>query len=122
MIELLYALEVEKTAVAAQEYVEKRLDATSGDYLQPVATRPGIEKILVELDGSHVRTGKKTVIETVELTPKRQLLKCQRQIDWREVRVGLARPLQEFKNRTYVAKMGFYPEVVRHLGSAAIVQ
>lgn len=40
--------EVEKTALLAQEYVEKRLDATSGDYLQPVATRPGIEQILVE--------------------------------------------------------------------------
>jgi hypothetical protein len=40
--------EVEKTAVLAQEYVEERLDATSGDYLQPVVTRPGIEQILVE--------------------------------------------------------------------------
>ena len=114
--------EVEKTAVLAQEYVEKRLDGTSGDYLQPVANRPGIEQILVELDGSHIRTGKKVVLEKVELTPKRRLPKCQRQIDWREVRVGLARPLQELKSRTYVARMGFYPEVVRHLVSAAIVQ
>jgi hypothetical protein len=114
--------EVEKTAVLAQEYVEKRLDATSDDYLQPVGTRPGIEQILVELDGCHIRTGKKVVLEKVELTSKRRLPKCQRQIDWREVRVGLARPLQELKNRTYVARMGFYPEVVRHLASAAIVQ
>ena len=83
--------EVEKTAVLAQEYVEKRLDATSGAYLQPVATRPGIEQILVELDGSYLRTGKKMILEGVELTPKRQLPKCQRQIDWREVRVGLSK-------------------------------
>lgn len=48
--------------------------------------------------------------------------KYQRQIDWREVKVGLARPLQELKNRTYVAQMGKYPEVVRHLVSAAVVQ
>jgi hypothetical protein len=114
--------EVEKTAVLAQKYVEKRLDGTSGDYLQPVANRPGIEQILVELDGSHIRTGKKVVLEKVELTPKRRLPKCQRQMDWREVRVGLARPLQELKSRTYVARMGKYPEVVRHLVSAAIVQ
>ena len=67
--------EVEKTAVLAQEYVEKRLDATSGDYLQPVGTRPGIEQILVELDGCHIRTGKKVVLEKVELTSKRQLPK-----------------------------------------------
>lgn len=62
------------------------------------------------------------VLEEAELTLKRQLPKCQRQIDWREVRVGLARPLQELKNRTYVARMGFYPEVVRYLVSTAIVQ
>lgn len=40
--------EVEKTAVLAQEYVEKRLDATGCDYLQPLITRPGVAQILVE--------------------------------------------------------------------------
>lgn len=114
--------EAEKTALLAQEYVEKRLDATGCDYLQPLVTRPGVAQILVELDGSHVRTGKKVALEKVESTPKRRLPKYQRQIDWREVKVGLARPLQELKNRTYVAQMGKYPEVVRHLVSAAVVQ
>lgn len=87
--------EVEKTAKAAQQYVETRVFATEWDYLQPQETRPGIEKILVELDGSHIRTGKKVISEGVELTPKRQLPKYQRQIGWREVRVGLARRYAE---------------------------
>jgi hypothetical protein len=78
--------------------------------------------MLVELDGSHVRTGKKVVQQGVELTPKRRLPKCQRQVDWREVRVGLARPLKEREQRTYVARMSRYPEIVGYLVSAAVVQ
>jgi hypothetical protein len=79
--------------------------------------------MLVELDGSHVRTGKKVVLERVELTPKRRRLpRSGRQLDWREVRVGLAHPLQQHNQRTYVARMSKYPEVVSHLVSAAVVQ
>lgn len=114
--------EVEKTAQKAQQYVETRLFASSGDYLQPLIARPGVEKLLVELDGCHIRTGQKVALPTVELTPKRQKPKYQRQIDWRAVRVGLARPLLERQQRTYVARMSKYPEVVRYLVSAAVTQ
>lgn len=75
--------EVEKTAQKTQAYVETRLFTTGLDYLQPLDIRPGVEQMLVELDGSHVRTGKKVVLEGVGLTPKRQLARYQRQIDWR---------------------------------------
>ncbi len=104
-----------------KQYVQTRLFAKSWDYLQPLETRPGVEQLLVELDGSHVRTGKKVLLGA-ELTQKRRLPKCQRQSDWREVRVGLARPLQERQQRTYVARMSKYPEVVGHLVSAALIQ
>lgn len=114
--------EVEKTAQKAQQYVQTRLFAKSWDYLQPLEARPGVEQLLVELDGSHIRTGKKVLLEGAELTPKRRLPKCQRQSDWREVRVGLARPLKEREQRTYVALMSKYPEVVGHLVSAAVIQ
>jgi hypothetical protein len=114
--------EVEKTATQAQQCVETRLFTANWNYLQPLDARAGVEQMLVELDGSHVRTGRKVVHETVELTRKRRLPKSQRQVDWREVRVGLARPLQEWENRIYVARMGKYPEVVGHLVSAAIIQ
>lgn len=114
--------EVEKTAQKAQQYVETRLFTTGLDYLQSLETRPGVEQMLVELDGSHIRTGKKIVLETAELTPKRRLPRSGRPSDWREVRVGLARPLRDRRQRTYVARMSKYPEVIGQLVSAATVQ
>jgi hypothetical protein len=115
--------EVEKTALKAEQYVETRLWEAGWDYLQPLTTRPGMEQILVELDGSHVRTGKKVVLEGAELTKKRRLSKCQRPPDWREVRVGFARPLGEQKDeRTFVAQMSQYPEIVWRLERAAFMQ
>ncbi len=79
--------------------------------------------MLVELDGSHVRTGKKVVLEGAELTKKRRLPKCQRPPDWREVRVGFARPLGDPKDeRTFVAQMSQYPEIVWRLERAAFMQ
>lgn len=114
--------EVEKTAQKAQQYVETRLFTTGLDYLQSLETRPGVEQMLVELDGSHIRTGKKIVLETAELTPKRRLPRSGRPSDWREVRVGLARPLRDRGQRTYVARMSKYPEVIGQLVSAATVQ
>jgi hypothetical protein len=70
--------EVEKTAVKAEQYVETRLWEAGWDYLQPLTTRFGIEQMLVELDGSHVRTGKKVTLLGAELTKKRRLPKSQR--------------------------------------------
>ena len=60
--------------------------------------------------------------ETEELTPLRRLKKRNRKIDWREVRVGLARPVENKDSRTFVAKMAQYPELVPQLHSAAVDQ
>ena len=60
--------------------------------------------------------------ETEELTPLRRLKKRNRKIDWREVRVGLARPIENKDSRTFVAKMAQYPELVPQLHSAAVDQ
>lgn len=91
--DLFQGREVEKTAQLAQKYVETRLFKARLDYGKPLATRPGVEQLLIELDGCHIRTGKKVLIEGAELTKKRRLPRSQRPPDWREVRVGLARPL-----------------------------
>ena len=64
--------EVEKTAMAASQYVEIRLLEARLDYSQPQKTRPGQEKVLVELDGCHIRTGKKVTIAGAEVTKKRR--------------------------------------------------
>jgi len=52
----------------------------------------------------------------------RRIKKSKRQIDWREVRVGFARPVEQKEKRTFVARMGQYPEVVQQLKSAAVDQ
>ena len=45
--------------------------------------------------------------------------KSSRQIDWKETRVAFARPLDQKKERTFVAKMGKYPEIIQQLIGAA---
>ncbi|MGB5633318.1 MAG: hypothetical protein WBM86_11155 [Waterburya sp.] len=60
--------------------------------------------------------------ETDELTSLRRLKKRKRQTDWREVRVGLARPVENKESRTFIARMGQYPELVSQLHSAAVDQ
>ncbi len=114
--------EVEHTAKMAEQYVEMRLLSARKNYSQPLETQPGNKRLVVELDGCHIRTGKKITIEGAEITKKRRLPRSQRPPDWREVRVGLARPLEQKEQRTYVARMSKYPEVVEQLVSAAIDQ
>lgn len=59
-----------------------------------------MNKCAVVLDGCHIRTGKKVTIEGAEVTKKRRLPRSGRPLDWREVRVGIARPLQQKEQRT----------------------
>lgn len=116
--------EVETIAFLAEKYVESRLLelATSFKNQEPPKKRCGWNRIIVELDGSHVRTGIHIPIEKEEVTRLRRIKKCKRQIDWREVRVGFARPVEQKEKRTFVARMGQYPKVVRQLKSAAVDQ
>jgi hypothetical protein len=89
---------------------------------EPPKRRCGWNRVLVELDGSHIRTGILTPLETEEFTPLRHIRRCKRQTDWREVRVGFARPVEQKEKWTFVARMGQYPEVVQQLHSAAVDQ
>lgn len=110
---------VEDTARDAQHYVEARLDQARGKYEEPIATRPGLPEMLIQLDGCEIRTGTLETAETDELTEVRELPKRRREEAWREVRVAFARSLHEV-DRTYVAQMAKYPEVVGQLFSAAV--
>ena len=104
--------------------MEKRLLALETKYknLVPPKRRSGWNRVLVELDGCQIRTGSLLSSDTEELTPLRRLKKRKRQIDWREVRVGLARPVEHKDSRTFIARMGQYPELVPQLHSAAVDQ
>jgi hypothetical protein len=116
--------EVEAIASEAESYVEKRLLALETKYknLVPPKKRTGWNRVLVELDGCQIRTGILLSGNSLELTPLRHLKKRFRKIDWREVRVGLARPVDKKDSRTFVARMAQYPELLPQLHSAAVDQ
>ena len=66
-----------------------------------------------------MRTGVKVPAPKVGLTKVRKIAKSSRQVDWRETRVAFARPVEQKKQRTFVAQMGKYSEVVQQLIGAA---
>ena len=92
--------EVEKIAQKAEKFVEVKLFIARLKALKSLTTRPNIEQLLVELDGCHIRTGILLPVEKAEVTKKRRLLKRKRESDWKEVRVGLVRPVSDKEKRT----------------------
>lgn len=112
---------VERYAEQARDYVSQRLGTARKDYQVPVALRPGVDAMLVELDGCNLRTGWLEPANDDTVTEVRELPRRRRVEAWREVRVGLARDLDK-ADPTYVARMASYPEVVLDLFSAATEQ
>ncbi len=106
---------VEGVATEAEQYLTQRFAAARPDYERPEGVRRGVGELVVELDGCEIRTvlcGKELVAETNEL-------KRTRETAWKEVRGGLSGRL-ESAARTFVAKLGSYPQVCQELFSAAI--
>jgi hypothetical protein len=83
--------EVEKTAFKAEQYVVNRLVKAGLDSSQPLTLQPKTEKIVVELDGCHIRTGVLAPSAEVEagLTKKQRLPKRRRLSDWRSCEGGV---------------------------------
>lgn len=123
-----YGFEVGRTTISkivhahakrAEKYVEEKLAESKAKFDEPLSTRPGAPTLVVELDGCEIRTGTLGPSNSsTEPTPKRRLPRKTRTEAWRDIRVGLVRPLTEV-TPTYVAKMAPYPEVVGQLFSAA---
>ncbi len=109
--------EVLKIAQLSEVFVEQRLAKSQAQTnLNP---RNQTARLLLELDGCHLRTGVKVPEHKVGLTKIRKLQKSARKIEWRETRVAFARPVEHQKQRTFVAKMGKYSEVIEQLVGAA---
>jgi len=64
---------VAKIAPLAEEYVSQRLERSRAEYNKPLDVRPGVENILVELDGCHIRTGIFQSAQNQQLTILRQM-------------------------------------------------
>lgn len=109
---------VEAHAEKAQAFVHERLEQAQQQFDEPLATRPGVERMIVELDGCEIRTGTLRPAGTDEKSPVRELPKRVRDEAWVDVRVGLARPVDELEP-TYVARYDKYEAVVDELFGAA---
>lgn len=105
-------------AEEAREYVEKKLSETGSGYGQ---IDNGLEKLLIEMDGCLLRTGVSKLSETSkQTTPVYGNPKKEKEMNWRDVRIGFARP-SEAVSKIYVGKMDSYPEVVGQLFNASIL-
>ncbi len=87
--------QVEIIAQKAEKFMEVNLFIARLKALKSLTTRPNIEQLLVELDDCHIRTGILLPVKKAEVTKKRRLLKRKRELDWKEVRVGLVRPVSD---------------------------
>jgi hypothetical protein len=104
-----------ESARGCQAYVEERLQSGKDDCEQAPKPNELSEPMLVELDGCEIRTG--TFAHAEEdfhdgEHPRKKILA------WRDVRVGLARPMSA-ESKLYVAQMEKYPEVMAQLFSVA---
>lgn len=111
---------VQNQAILAEEYVAQVLEKAE----ENAQNNPQVssEQMLLELDGSMIRTGVYNSSKKGEKTPLRKLPKKTRKIDWVEIRVGFARLIKEKEKRTFVAKYGKYPELATNLKAAAYLQ
>jgi hypothetical protein len=108
-----------RRAQQATEYLRQRLKNERAAYDLPTTERPGADVILVELDGSLLRTGRLVKAAGDEKTAKRGIPRKRREEAWREVRVGFARQQEESEKR-YVARMSEYSTVCDDLFSIAV--
>lgn len=110
-----------QVAAEASEYIEDKLSEACNRYGDIPKGGQSLEKILVELDGCELRTAVLKPSENSEQTtrvhnnPKKNKI-----INWREVRIGLSRPLDAV-SKIYIGKMDSYPEVVKQLSDASVL-
>jgi hypothetical protein len=111
-----------RTLEAAQEaetYVDLRLQEATRGYGHAIA-RPGVDTMLVALDGCEIRTGVYMTAAEAEMS-ERDPWKRVRVENWRDVRTGLARPLDS-PERLVVCRLDAYDEVCEQRFGVACAQ
>ncbi len=119
-----YHFEIGPSAVAratkqaaneAEKYLSERLSGSE-------VGNESADTMLIELDGCEIRVAQWQKDEnsnettTVYNNPKKIKL-----VNWRDVRIGFARPLQD-ADKTFVGRMDSYPVVVGQLHDAALMR
>lgn len=110
-----------QAAQDAETYVDERLLEATKRYAQDLASPPAVDTLLLELDGCEIRTGVYMTAAQAGLVdrPARQHVRVE---NWRDVRTGLARPLDTKDPRLYVCRMDSYDEVLEQLFGVACAQ
>jgi hypothetical protein len=104
----------------AETYIDLRLQEATRPYGQGVTASPGVDTMVMELDGCEVRTG--VYMSAVEAgVPQGDPRERVRVETWRDVRTGLARPL-ESPERLVVCRLDAYDEVCEQLFGVACAQ
>lgn len=109
---------VRGVAREAESYLGEKLQAAESRYESEAVRRRGVAQLLVELDGCEIRTVKS---ESQRDAATGKIIKRVRELAWREVRVGLTGQIGSTR-RTYVARLGTYPEIGRELFRAALIE
>lgn len=109
-----------QVAAEAEKVVEKRLAAALPAYEQPSWERPGADQVLVEMDGCELRTATLEPGTPGETSPQGRP-KRHREIAWRDVRLGLVRPLGEVEP-TVVGGMEPFAQVAEKLFAAGVLR
>lgn len=112
-----------RTLQAAQEaesYMDLRLQEATRPYGQGVAASFGVDTILLELDGCEIRTGLYMTAAEAGVSNRRPRQRV-RMENWRDVRTGLARPLDSTE-RLYVCRLDSYDELCEQLFGVACAQ
>lgn len=101
----------EEHGASASEFVEEKLRDATERYINSGNNEVGVEKLIIQCDGSNVRTGRLREMSDEELkelkddrTPKRRLKRRKRETRWRDVRLIAAKEPEEIES-IYLAKM-----------------
>jgi hypothetical protein len=112
-----------RTLGAAQEaetYIDLRLQKATRPYGQGVTASPGVDTMVMELDGCEIRTGVYMSAAAAGVSDREPHERV-RVETWRDVRTGLARPLDAHE-RLVVCRLDSYDEVLEQLFGVACLQ
>ena len=115
----------EATGKKAEQFIQQKLneyeeaDATESSIIAP------IESIFLEFDGCSIRTGLLEKITPIEnpsdaaqaanLKTPTGRAKCKRTEEWKDVRLGFARPLEDDKRKWFVGGLTDFPSLMEDL-------
>jgi hypothetical protein len=110
-----------QAAQDAETSVDGRLREATKTYTHTMPELPAVDTMLLELDGCEIRTGVYMSAAQAGMSdrPARERVRVE---NWRDVRTGLARPLDSKEQRLYVCRLDAYDAVCEHLFGVACAQ